>query len=328
MATYNEYGDITPRTAAHAVTKLLRRGLPHLVIEKFGQVYMLPTKMTKVAIFRRYNALALATTPLVEGVTPTGKKVTVTDVPVTLEQFGDYVEFTDVILDTHEDPYLMETSGLLGEQAAQTLETVRWNVIKAGTNVFYANGTVRTDVNTPISLTLQRKGTRALKRQNASPFTQVVKSTPDFRTEPVEAAYIAICHVDVENDIRNISGFIPTKQYGTTTPWANEIGAVEDVRYLRSTIFTAFASAGGAAGAMVTSGGGLADVYPVLVLAKDAYGIVPLKGKSAATIMVVNPKPVAGDPLAQRGTAGWKVMQNAVILNDAFMVRLEVAATN
>lgn len=125
MASYNEYGDITPRTAAHAVTKLLRRALPHLVVEKFGQVYQMPTKSTKVAIFRRYNALALATTPLVEGVTPTGKKVTVTDVPVTLEQFGDYVEFTDVILDTHEDPFLMETSGLLGEQAAQTIETVR-----------------------------------------------------------------------------------------------------------------------------------------------------------------------------------------------------------
>jgi N4-gp56 family major capsid protein len=322
------YGDITPRTAAHAVAKMLARGVPYLVLEKFGQTYVMPNKSTKVAKFRRYNALPLATTPLVEGVTPAGSRVTVTDVSVTLQQYGDFVPFSDVIEDTHEDPFLQQLTEVLGEQAAQTVETLRFNVIKAGTNVFLANGSVRTDVNTPLTLALQRKATRALKRQNAKMITSVVKSTPDFRTEPVEAAFIGLVHPDVENDIRNITGFIPTKQYGTVTPFANEVGAVEDVRYLRSTIFQSFANAGGAAGAMISTGGSLADVYPVLYLAKDAYGIVPLKGKDSLAIMIVNPKPAAGDPLGQRGTAGWKTMQNSVILNDAWMVRAEVAATN
>lgn len=328
MATNMVYGDISPRTAAHAVAKMLTRGVPYLVLEKFGQVYVMPNKSTKVAKFRRYNALALATTPLVEGVTPTGSKVTVTDVTATLEQYGDFVPFSDVIEDTHEDPFLQQVSDVLGEQAAQTMETIRWNIIKAGTNVFYANGSQRTDVNTPISLDLQRKCTRALKRQNAAYITSVVASTPQFRTEPVEAAYIGLVHPDVENDIRNISGFIPTKQYGSTTPWANEIGAVEDVRYLRSTIFTAFADGGGAKGSMISTTGTSADVYPVLYVAKDAYGLVPLKGKDSMSIMVVNPKPAAGDPLGQRGTAGWKTMHTAVILNDLWLVRAEVAATN
>jgi N4-gp56 family major capsid protein len=328
MATNMVYGDISPRTAAHAVARMLTRGVPYLVLEKFGQVYVMPTKSTKVAKFRRYNALALATTPRVEGVTPAGTKVTVTDVTATLEQYGDFVPFSDVIEDTHEDPFLQQVSDVLGEQAAQTMETIRWNIIKAGTNVFYANGSVRTDVNTPITLTLQRKCTRALKRQNAMYITSVVASTPQFRTEPVEASFIGLVHPDVENDIRNISGFIPTKQYGSTTPWSNEIGAVEDVRYLRSTIFTAFADGGGDKGAMISTTGVKADVYPVLYVAKDAYGLVPLKGKDSMSIMVVNPKPAAGDPLAQRGTAGWKVMHTAVILNDLWLVRAEVAATN
>lgn len=328
MATNMVYGDISPRTAAHAVAKMLTRGVPYLVLEKFGQVYVMPNKSTKVAKFRRYNALALATTPLVEGVTPAGSKVTVTDVTATLEQYGDFVPFSDVIEDTHEDPFLQQVSDVLGEQAAQTMETIRWNIIKAGTNVFYANGSQRTDVNTPITLALQRKCTRALKRQNAAYITSVVASTPQFRTEPVEAAYIGLVHPDVENDIRNISGFIPTKQYGSTTPWSNEIGAVEDVRYLRSTIFTAFADGGGDKGSMISTTGTKADVYPVLYVAKDAYGLVPLKGKDSMSIMVVNPKPAAGDPLGQRGTAGWKTMHTAVILNDLWLVRAEVAATN
>lgn len=328
MATNMVYGDISPRTAAHAVARMLTRGVPYLVLEKFGQVYVMPTKSTKVAKFRRYNALALATTPLVEGVTPSGSKVNVTDVTATLEQYGDFVPFSDVIEDTHEDPFLQQVSDVLGEQAAQTMETIRWNILKAGTNVFYANGSVRTDVNTPITLALQRKCTRALKRQNAAYITSVVSSTPQFRTEPVEAAYIGLVHPDVENDIRNISGFIPTKQYGSTTPWPNEIGAVEDVRYLRSTIFTAFADGGGAKGAMISTTGTNADVYPVLYVSKDAYGLVPLKGKDSMSIMVVNPKPAPGDPLGQRGTAGWKTMHTAVILNDLWLVRAEVAATN
>mgnify|MGYP005863651715 CR=1 FL=1 len=321
------YGDISPRTAAHAVARMLTRGLPALVIEKFGQTYVMPNKATKVAKFRRYNNLSLALTPLVEGVTPAGKKVTVTDVTATLEQYGDYVTFSDVIEDTHEDPYLQEVSGVLGEQAAQTVETIRYNILKAGTNVYYANGSARSDVNTPLTLDLQRKATRALKRQNANYHTNVVASTPNFSTEPVEAAFVALTHPDVENDIRNMDGFIPTKKYGTVTPWSNEIGAVEDVRYLRSTIFTSFPDAGGAKGSMLSTTGTSADVYPVIVLARDAFGIVPLKGKDSLAIMVVNPKPAAGDPLGQRGTAGWKTMQTAVILNDAWMVRLEVAAT-
>lgn len=328
MTTPQTYGDISPRTAAYAVKEMLIRGRPILVLEKFGQTFQMPTKATKVAKFRRYEALPLATTPLQEGVTPAGKKVTVTDVTVTLEQWGDFIPFTDVIEDTHEDPYFQEIQGVLGQQAAETIETIRWNIIKAGTNVFYANGVARNAVNTPLTLALQRKVTRALKRQNGLHITDVVSSTPDYRTEPVEASYVGLVHPDVENDIRNIAGFVNPKQYGTMSPWENEIGAVEDVRYVRSTIFAPFADAGGAAGAMLSTTGVNADVYPVVFLAKNAYGIVPLKGKNSMSIMVVNPKPGIGDPLAQKGTAGWKAFQNSVILNDAWLVRAEVAATN
>ena len=69
------------------------------------------------------------------------------------------------------------------------------------------------------------------------------------------------------------------------------------------------------------------DVYPVLYFARDAFGIVPLKGKSSMTPMVVNPKPTSGDPLGQRGTVGWKLWTATVILQEAFMARLEVGAT-
>lgn len=344
MANTTVYGDITPRTAAYVVKDLLKRAMPYMVLEKFGQFYPIPQNNTQTAKFRRYFLVGatgsagagvagqpyyvpLALTPLVEGVTPAGSRLTYQDYTVQLYQYGDYVGITDVIEDTHEDPILQESTQIMSEQAALTIETVRYNILKAGTNVFYANGANRAAVNTAVTLALQRQITTALNRQNARFITTKLSSTPDYRTEPVEAAYIGLVHPDCETDIRTMSGFISTKQYGTTTPYENEIGAVERVRYLTSTVFAPFADAGGAKGLMRSTSGANADVYPILYIARDAYGIVPLRGKDSITPMVVNPKPAPGDPLGQRGTVGWKAWQSAVILQDAFMVRAEVAAT-
>ncbi len=347
MANIVQYGDITPRTAAYVVKELLKRAMPYMVIEKFGQSYPIPLNSTRTAKFRRYFLVGaqgsagdgiaspstnvfftpLSLTPLLEGVTPQGLKLSFADYTVQLQQYGDFIQITDVVEDTHEDPILSEATQILSESAAQTFEAVRYNILKAGTNVFYATGSARASVVDKISLALQRQVTTALNRQNAKFITQVVSSNTNFRTEPVEAAYIALIHPDMETDVRGMAGFIPTKQYGTVTPWENEIGAVERVRYLTSTVFQPFPDAGGTKGAMRSTTGSVADVYPMLVIARDAYGTVPLRGRDSLTPMVVNPKPAAGDPLGQRGSVGWKAWQSAVILQDAFIVRVECAAT-
>ncbi|WP_426106371.1 N4-gp56 family major capsid protein [Massilia sp. TSP1-1-2] len=321
------FGDISPRTAAHAAKELLKRGLPYLILEKFGQNKPLPGNSSKTVKFRRYNALDATPTALSEGVTPASQALTVTDVTANLQQYGSRIQITDVIIDTHEDPVLNESVTLLGEQAAQMIEKMRYGVLKAGTNVIYANGALRTAVNTTLTIAVQRKATRSLKRQNGRPITNVVKSTPAWGTETVAPGFIGLCHPDLESDIRNMIGFVPAEKYGSMTPFENELGKVEDVRYLTSTIFDAFLDGGGAKGLMLSNSGVNADVYPVLYIAANSYGIVPLKGMHAVTPMVVNPKPSDSDPMGQRGHAAWKSMQTAVILNDAWMVRVEVAAT-
>jgi N4-gp56 family major capsid protein len=346
MAQVTSYGDISPAVAAYSVVRMLKRAMPYLHLEKFGQTYAMPTNSTQTAKFRRYFLsgaggsagtttpgsnfyIPVATTPLIEGVTPAGSKLANQDYTVTLAQYGDYITITDVVMDTHTDPVLQQATDILGEQAALTVETLRFNVLKAGTNVFYANAVAgRSSVVTAISLADQRRVTTALNRQNAKKISQVVASTPDFNTKSVEAAYMAVCHPDLETDIRTMNGFKPVADYGPhTTPFEGEIGSVEQVRYLTSTVMAPWADAGGAKGVMRSTSGTSADVYPVLVFGRDAFGIVPLKGKSSMTPMVVNPKPAAGDPLAQRGTVGWKLWTATVILQEAFMARLEVAAT-
>lgn len=338
------YGDISPAIAAYSVVRMLNRAMPYLCLEKFGQTYELPTNNTQTAKFRRYFMLGATGSagtgsgefnipvklePLIEGVTPSGSRLANQDYTITLQQYGDYITITDVITDTHTDPILRVSSDILGEQAALTLETLRFNVLKAGTNVFYANGVAgRSTVVAPISLADQRRVTTGLNRQNAKKISQVVASTPDFNTKSVEAAYMAVCHPDLETDIRSMSGFKPVADYGPhTTPFEGEIGSVEQVRYLCSTVIAPWPDAGGAVGTNRSTDGTAADVYPILFFARDAFGMVPLKGKSSMTPMVVNPKPSAGDPLAQRGTVGYKFWTGTIILQEAFMARLESTAT-
>lgn len=326
-----EYGDITPRTAAYVAVELLKRALPYLCLEKFGQPKTLPGNKTQSIKWRRYKSLAVATTALTEGVTPPSKKLTYEDISCTLYQYGDLVEITDVVADTHEDPVIQEATDILGEQAAKTIEVIRYNIVKAGTNVYYANNVAaRTSVTAVMARADQRAIVRGLERQEAKHITTVVRSTPSFNTENVAPAFIGLAHVDLKTDIRGLTGFIDSKDYGSISRFETEVGACEDVRYLTSTIFTAFADGGSATGAgstRISTAGAACDVYPVIILGRDAYGIVALKGKFAITPMVINPVPSKSDPLGQRGSVSWKTMQTAVILNDNYMYRYEVAAT-
>src|SRR5579884_855765 len=176
MANVTSYGDISPAVAAYSVVRMLKRAMPYLCLEKFGQTYPLPTNSTQTAKFRRYYlqgasgaagpnngagtngagaafAVPVAITPLIEGVTPSGTNLLNTDYTATLAQYGDFVTITDVIEDTHTDNVLQQATDALGEQAAVTVETLRFNVLKAGTNVWYANNVAgRSSVVTAIAL--------------------------------------------------------------------------------------------------------------------------------------------------------------------------------
>ena len=348
--TTTTYGDISPRTAAFVVRDLLKRGMPYMVLERFGQSKPLPSNNTKTIKFRRYyldstwtatynsdfnpheyftgTNFTPANKTISEGVTPDATLLESSDYEATLVQYGDRVVITDVIMDTHEDPVMQEAVDILGEQAAIIIEKTRYNVVKAGSNVFYANGSARTDVNTVFALGDQRAVTRFLKRQLAKPITKTVKSTPSYGTEAIAPSFVAVCHPDLENDLRSISSFVPAEKYGSMTPWEGEIGKIEDCRYILSTIIEPFAGGGASGGSSVIETSSVADVYPILYFARDAFGIVAFKGKNSLTPMVVNPTPSDSDPLAQRGHVSWKAYSATIILNDFWMARVEVACTD
>ncbi len=335
MPNLTTYGDISPRTGGKAKAKLLKRGQHLMVVERFGQVDPQQKHNTKTVKWRRYNSLPRATAPLAEGIPPAGSKLTHTDITATLEQYGDKVEITDVIEDTHEDPVLNQNMILVGEQSAETVEEVRINHLKAGSNVFYANSVAsRATVNSPATRGDFRKIYRSFKKNKGREISEIIRASALISTEPVESAYFVMGHTDLDADLRGLPGFVPSAQYSNSMRrLPGEIGKIDQFRIILTAMFDPWESAGASgttylAAGVAPSAAASCDVYPMIFVARDSYGIVPLQGYNSVHPMVLNPgKPSKSDPLGQIGFVSWKTYQTAAILNQNWLARLEIAAT-
>ena len=326
------YGDISQRTAAWAATEMLEHARPIIVLADYGQSKPMPRNKAEQVKFRRPIPYVVSTTQLTEGVTPTSHKTSYVDVPATMGQYGDIAEITDRVADMSEDPVLKDMSVLAGEQAAETIEMVTWGIIKAGTNVVYgASGdTQRSDVNDPISLNAQRTCTRFLHAQRGRVLSTKMSSSVQYGSEAIAPAYLAFGHTDLDADIRDIPGFTPCEKYGSMKALPYEIGKVETVRYILTPLLEPFLATGSATlNGMLADDSANVDVYPLVVIAKEAYGLVPLRGSGAIHPTVLNPGVASkSDVLGQRGYVGWKTWFVCVVLNQAWMVRMEVGATD
>ena len=335
--------DISYRTAGYIAKELLKRASPLMIVSKFGQPKPIPKNASKTIDFRGYMHLPNQPKVLTEGVTPASSKPTYRQVTAMLDQYGDWIEITDVLADTHEDPLIPEFTDILGQQSAIMLERVITANLMSGTNVLFSGATsggvqatARAGVNQPLTLTIQRRALRTLKRQDAQQITSVIAATPGFNTTPIPPCFVAVGHTDLEADIRNLPGFVPTEKYSSYKPMEGEIGSVEGVRYLLTNLMDPWRDAGAAALAAgpktESTTGTVSDVYPILFLAKDAFGVTPFakarQGGSPVAPMVLNPNVARGnDPLGQRGSIGWKAYMASEILYDFYMVRAEVAVT-
>lgn len=327
MAT-TTYGSLSQRTAAYAMVEALSHAEPVIVLGKFALNKPIPKNKAIAVKFRRAIPYALVTVPLTEGVPPTSHAITYEDVSLTLSQWGDVAALTDVIEDVAEDPVLKDMMQLAGEQAAQTVENITWGVLTGGTNVVYANGATRNVVNTAPSADKLRLCVRTLLANRAKKITSILDAGVKIGTLPVNAGFVGFCHTDLVRDLRLLPGFINVAQYGSRQAICpEEVGTFEDIRFIASPMLTPIANAG-AATLNGMLGGTAVNIYQIVIIGKEAYGLCPLKGANAIHPVVLNPnEPRGGDPLGQSGSVGWKTWFNAVRLNELWMIRFECGAT-
>jgi len=334
MANFNTAGDIGYRSTGLVKKRLLMRGNYQLVAGKFGQTFDQPKQTTLTAKWRRYDNFPTADAPLQEGITPPGRKLSKTDVTSTLQQFGDWAELTDIVFDTHEDDVPKETVNLCGDQMGETVEVVTISTLKAGSNVFYANNAgSRSAVDSPPLPGDFKRIERSLSKNKATMITSMIGASQLISTEPIDPAYIVMGHTDLKADIEAMDGFIPRKNYAAEKAVdKTEVGSLGVFRFCLTPLFEAWLAAGTAGTTYLTSGdipstSTACDVYPMLIVAKDSYGVVRLQGMNAVKPAVVYPKPVVGDELGQKGFVSWKIYYTSVILNQNWCARYEVSAT-
>jgi N4-gp56 family major capsid protein len=309
-------GGLAPEVQTWYDKQLLGVLLPKLVYMVFGQAKPMPRNAGQTVNWRRFNELAVGVTPLTEGVTPTELDGTISTVTVSPVQHGDWMKFSDLVDFTSIDPVLTEFAQRLGEQAADKLDRIVRNVLFGGTNVQYWDGTRAARVNVAAGDTLNataiRKAVRFLQVAKANKVTKILDATTGVGTKPVNASYVGIIGPRTHYDLKSVEGFLSIEEYSQRDgALPNEVGKLDDVRFVMSDNQMVWTGAGAAA----------IDVYGTLILGADAYGIVMPQGIET----IAKPYGYGEDPLNQRAAIGYKCYFNAVRLQEAAMIRIEHA---
>ena len=279
---------------------LLVEAQPLLVHDQFAQKRPIPKNGGKKIEFRKFASLPKATTPLTEGVTPDGKSLEVTAIPATVEQYGDYVVYSDVLDLTAIDPVVTEAVKVIGNQAGLTLDTITRDILHTGTNEWCCSKADGTEVTDPkdldntcrLTAKMVKKVAAFLKKNNAP---------------KIDGSYVAIIHPYVAYDLQNDPEWQEAHKY--TTPeniYEGELGKIGGVRFIESSE------------AKVYEGG----VFGCIFLGANAYGVTEIEGGGLKTIIKQLGSSGVADALDQRASIGWKAIKTAEILIDAYLVRV------
>ena len=223
-------GDLSAEMKTFYDKTLITLAGTNLVHDQFGQKRPIPKNGGKNIEFRRFSKLPKALSPITEGVTPTGNKLKVAAITARVDQYGDYIEQTDMLELTAIDNTIVEATKELAAQAGSTLDTVVRNELTGGTNVMYGSkdgtpATSRADITEAHKLTVKDvfKAAAELKAVNAP---------------KINGSYVAIIHPYVAYDIMQEAGdtWVDIQKYKNPEKiYRGEIGELGGVRFVEST---------------------------------------------------------------------------------------------
>jgi N4-gp56 family major capsid protein len=335
------YGTTAQRVLVNAAQEMLAHAASIEVLGSFGLQKEQPMRKTDTISWRRMNVfnqkangtpdIDPAAFRLTEGVNPPTHGHTYTDVTSQLKEYGYVEKFSSKAAEMYADDIPGDARTMTAEVLTEVTELVRYGQLKGGTVVDYANGTTRAGIDTPIQINQIRRAVRTLQSARAFMVTKKLDASPDYGTSPIKPAFIAFGHTDLSADLEDLPGWIGVEEYASGTPvHAREVGAVPNVRFVLSPLFVPFLGAGAAVGStgMKAEDDTNIDVYPVIIVAENAWGQVALRGARAITPVLIPARPSAATPLGRYGFVGAKIWMDVVRLNENWMVRLECAVSD
>ena len=287
---------------------LLDRHQPYYPYGYFAQERRIPQKNSKNAIFRRFDNLSDALTPLSEGITPSAEQVSKFDITATVSQYGKVVQLSDDVIVTVQDETSNEVADMLAQNMASTYDKIVRNMLVAtaaqidclnGQNGNAITEFTTTDLELAVDYVTSNNGKKLSPNQ---------EGTNSFGTAPVWAAYWMIISTDLRSDFKNLANFLSTADYPRQqSVLESELGSADEVR-------------------CVMTSEGYKDVtvspavYSNMLFAANAYGRIMIDDQSME--MIIKPLGAGEDSLNQRSSMGWKGRLGSVILDDSWCVNL------
>lgn len=233
LNTYSASGNQMSNEARYFYSMdLIDRLLPQLPLFQFGQKRTIPKRTGGFGSgeieFRKWTALATNTTPLTEGAIPPAKAMASTKVTTNLQQLGDWIKMSDVLVDAAIDDVMSEATRLLGESAGQSLHLLLLSVLEAATtNATYpvggtsVNDLVATDV---LSSSIIKRAARDMEIR---------------RVPKINGAYIMCIHPSQKYDLMNDSQWRNVSEYNGGSADGKggsvidgELGQIHGVRFV------------------------------------------------------------------------------------------------
>ena len=289
-------------------TELLENARAEMFYAQFAKHQALPANHGVTVEWRKFNTFARAT-QLQEGVIPTGQQFGMTYKTGVINQYGTYTAVTDKLETRAYDDVILAATEEMGASAAETQEVLIRDGLLTNTNVLYCdNITLETGAfaSTPTSPALMEASATVMSILTPKMVAKAATKMKKDRVPKINGKYAAVIHPSVAHDLRNSDEWIEVHKYAATTEIFNgEIGELHGVRFVEDT----FAPVLGGNDYKNKAG---TVTYATYFFGKDGFGIIdPAEG---GLQMIIKPKEVAGGPLNQYSTIGYKFETNGATM--------------
>jgi len=308
--------DLGPLNKTFFDTDMLDNTRDQMIFGQLGMKQTLPAHEGTSIEWTRWQTLGRVH-KLKEAVIPTGKKMGIVAITVSISQYGDYVAISDLSKKHGVHPIVLGAEEELSASYALTYEELIRNTLCGGTNLLFCDAINRSTgayVSTPTSeaelqTALGSYDCNVTGEMLARAATQLKKTAKMKKYEG--NYYVAVIHPDVAEDLRTKDkAWIEAHQYSAAEEIFNgEIGRMHGIRFVESNLAP-----------VIKSNGQTYATFKTLIFAKDAFAIVDPEGGNME--MIIEDETKVGGPLHQFGTVGVKGSMACKILYQERMLVL------
>jgi N4-gp56 family major capsid protein len=220
---------------------------------------------------------------------------------------GDWMPYTEEIELFHNRWTTAEATKQMAEMAALTIDGYYRDLYFYGAGHVFdisGDGTGNDNVTDPAFTSSAKKLTTALKLSGSKPMKEVLSSSPNFGTVPVNSKFVAYGHTSAIDALEENPNWKPVEDYAAgVSVLPNERGMLDKIRFVED------------ANGYIESVAAGEYIAEFVVGGNDHTAQVPLRGKGNLE-SVYQPIGSGGtsDPLKRVGSLGWKGWLGAKVL--------------